>query len=911
MPSITVEDLHQLSASRSRAKYSELTNEERLAYQRIHKELAGLAEIAVAASGDDSLRIKLTSGFHPDAGVRGYLPKDLWFAVYNPVNTDVFAGMPQLFAIVSARGVEIGFAAAIHPSDFSESSVRRRVKSAAPQIFRLFPNAGSTEAISLGSKLANSQRQWTFRKKTRLEPGISDFSNLDHWLKFLHSEDGQLWAGASISSYISITDIANDPGIVEQTVREATTIFSPLLEMIVPTVSAPSNPPESSDLHNLLERAMDEIQIARRQPFGKTSPLWNTMDAIKTSLYTIDACQNRPNIKIQWSVGAGNWAAVPWIALLDDRETRSTQHGTYCVFLFCGDMSGVYLTLNQGVTELISKLGRNRGREELSHRAMIAREALSHIDLAQFKRDRNIDLRTEAVLGNDYESSTIAYKYYSTGSVPSHEDISRDLEVVLGAYDRLLEMRDVDDRLDSPLAASQRAWLWAPGENAAHWDELFETEKAAIGWDEIGDLDQLRSVESIRGALIAAYTYPGDPDNDAQTCFNFAHAMNEGDLIFVKRGRTKIIGYGVVSGKYSFDASRPHYKNVRNVRWVRKGEWDAPTTLPVKTLTDITNRAYLRELRLLVEGISDESDKPTPTPAPDRKPFNREMAVEGLFMSREDFERALATWKFKKNLILQGAPGVGKSFVTRRFAYALMQYQDPSRLRTVQFHQSYSYEDFIQGFRPTPEGGFDLHEGVFVDFCRRALDDPEETYVFIIDEINRGNLAKILGELLLLIEPDKRSPDWAVKLAYARQAEERFYVPENVYIIGTMNTADRSLAVVDYALRRRFAFVNLKPAFGEKSFRQFLRDKGVSDETVGEICTRMIRLNEAIAADTSNLGAGFCIGHSFFCNPPAQPDLFEFWYREVLETQIGPLLDEYWFDAPDKARQWRESLAWW
>ncbi|PWC26654.1 hypothetical protein CR165_22075 [Pseudoroseomonas aestuarii] len=284
-------------------------------------------------------------------------------------------------------------------------------------------------------------------------------------------------------------------------------------------------------------------------------------------------------------------------------------------------------------------------------------------------------------------------------------------------------------------------------------------------------------------------------------------------------------------------------------------------------------------------------------------------------MPRSTFERALDVWRHKRNLILQGAPGVGKSYVARRLAYALMRFEDPSRLRTVQFHQAYAYEDFVQGYRPNKDS-FVLREGVFLEFCRRALADPKQIYVFVIDEINRGNLSKILGELMLLIEPDKRAPEWAVKLAYAEQADARFYVPPNVYLLGMMNTADRSLAVVDYALRRRFAFVTVAPGFAEDSFGAHLHKSQVSPKTINRIRTRMADLNQEIAGDRSNLGPGFCIGHSFFAGPPKPaegeaglaPEAEADWYRRVIETEIVPLLEEYWFDDPDKAESWRSKL---
>jgi 5-methylcytosine-specific restriction protein B len=225
----------------------------------------------------------------------------------------------------------------------------------------------------------------------------------------------------------------------------------------------------------------------------------------------------------------------------------------------------------------------------------------------------------------------------------------------------------------------------------------------------------------------------------------------------------------------------------------------------------------------------------------------------------------------------------------------------------VQFHQSYSYEDFIQGWRPTAKGGFTLKTGIFYDFCNRARTDGTNPYVFIIDEINRGNLSKIFGELLMLIEPDKRGRDFAIPLTYSETPGERFSVPENVHLIGLMNTADRSLAMVDYALRRRFAFLDLEPQFND-AFAKYLVEQGVSATLVARIVSRMKELNQRIAADQKNLGRGFVIGHSFFCPKKADHPLDEAWYRRIVETEIGPLVTEYWFDTPNTAASLIEQL---
>jgi 5-methylcytosine-specific restriction protein B len=269
----------------------------------------------------------------------------------------------------------------------------------------------------------------------------------------------------------------------------------------------------------------------------------------------------------------------------------------------------------------------------------------------------------------------------------------------------------------------------------------------------------------------------------------------------------------------------------------------------------------------------------------------------------------LTALKEKKNVVLQGTPGVGKTFVARRLACALIGSDDPHQVEMIQFHQSYSYEDFIQGFRPTSNGHFDLKCGIFHQFCRRAQleESQDKPFVFIIDEINRGNLSKIFGELMMLIEPDKRGKEYAIPLAYSQDVDETFYIPENLHLIGMMNTADRSLAMVDYALRRRFRFITLRPEFASKPFQEFLTDAGANPVLVKNIVDRMNALNEVIAADSKNLGPGYQIGHSYFCpRKSITPD--EEWYRRVIEAEIVPLIQEYWFDDPQKVIDQRSAL---
>ena len=347
-----------------------------------------------------------------------------------------------------------------------------------------------------------------------------------------------------------------------------------------------------------------------------------------------------------------------------------------------------------------------------------------------------------------------------------------------------------------------------------------------------------------------------------------------------------------------------------------KQDSDADDSSPVgidRTLLKIRHRLedergwfrfYDPDIKALWHRGSDTKPKPPGGGPPERggrspiadteRIYTPAQAQEGLFVDSSRFNRLLSSIKSGKNLILQGPPGTGKTFIARRIAWCLIGRKDNGPTEMVQFHQSYAYEDFVEGFRPTKHGGFVLKPGVFQLFCERARGKPKTPHVFIIDEINRGNLSRIFGELLMLIECDKRSEDYAVALTYS---DTRFHVPENVFILGMMNTADRSLALVDYALRRRFAFETLEPAYGRLPFEEHLAKKGASSDLVRRISKGMARLNETICGD-KELGPGFQIGHSYFV-PGKGDELSDDWYKRVVDTQIAPLLREYWFDAPE------------
>ena len=285
-----------------------------------------------------------------------------------------------------------------------------------------------------------------------------------------------------------------------------------------------------------------------------------------------------------------------------------------------------------------------------------------------------------------------------------------------------------------------------------------------------------------------------------------------------------------------------------------------------------------------------------------------DIIAEGCFIAREKLEKILERLRTKKNLILQGPPGTGKTWLAKRLAFALMGQRDDSKVRAVQFHPNLSYEDFIRGWRPVGDGKLTLVDGPFVEMMKAAAKDPTSRHVVVIEEINRGNPAQIFGEMLTLLEVDKRTPNEALELSYKRSDGERVFIPDNLYVIGTMNIADRSLALVDLALRRRFAFIDLEPTLGTPWHDWVQSQCGIDSEILAEIAKRLIALNSDISADTG-LGPQFRVGHSYVTPPFGIPisDARE-WFRQVVDTEIGPLLDEYWFDALEKSRKARERL---
>jgi len=439
-------------------------------------------------------------------------------------------------------------------------------------------------------------------------------------------------------------------------------------------------------------------------------------------------------------------------------------------------------------------------------------------------------------------------------------------------------------------------WIYSPGNNASMWDECQKQKLMLIGWGEIGDLRQYASKNEIKEKMKATYNPDLSYKNDAHAVWEFANKIKAGDIIIVKKGMHKVIGRGIVESDYIYDANRPDtFNHIRKVRWTNIGEWPHPGQAVMKTLTDITQYTeYVQKLESLFESEEEEEDiKEVKYNAYTKQDF-----LDRVFMDSAEYDRLVGLLMHEQNIILQGAPGVGKTFIARKLAYSIIGEANPDRVEMVQFHQSYSYEDFVIGYRPGEDNPFELSEGIFYKFCKKAAeDDVSNPYFFVIDEINRGNLSKIFGELFMLVEKDKR--DIEIPLLYGKR---KFKIPKNVYIIGTMNTADRSLAIIDYALRRRFAFYTVNPKFDNEKFGEYAY--AFNNEKFINLIETVKSLNMAIANDDT-LGEGFMIGHSYFSDLKEVDDIT---LSNIVEYKLIQLLREYWFDEPSNVANWSNKL---
>lgn len=495
-------------------------------------------------------------------------------------------------------------------------------------------------------------------------------------------------------------------------------------------------------------------------------------------------------------------------------------------------------------------------------------------------------------LNHNYDENKVRNAIEMASLAKSYQMTTKEFSTVIDVkFGHPPEVKDISTSIefDEDIQDIRKYWLYAPGENSYLWESHYHNGIMALGWDS-GDLSEYSSKSEL---LEEGFT-----KTTALALWEFYSQIKKGDIVYVKKGRRKIIGRGIVTSDYEYDENVDAdktglYRHIRKVNWLNNGEWDSSALLAMKTLTDITQNLALREE---INNFFEESDEDISEPIKTFEHYAKEDFLEDVFISESEYDRLKSLLLRKQNIILQGAPGVGKTFMSKRLAYSIMGKKDPDKVMFVQFHQSYGYEDFVLGYRPT-ENGFKLGYGPFYEFCKKAQEDSDNPYFMIIDEINRGNISKILGELLMLIESDKRGQN--IRLTYGK---ELFSVPKNLYIIGMMNTADRSLAVIDYALRRRFAFYQVEPAFNTSNFKKQISDNKLLSKVVNAIEQLNIEIRNC-----ESLGNGFQIGHSFFCGKNIS-NYDSTTIKDIIVYEVIPLLSEYWFDDQDKFNFEKQKL---
>jgi len=531
----------------------------------------------------------------------------------------------------------------------------------------------------------------------------------------------------------------------------------------------------------------------------------------------------------------------------------------------------------------------------------------------------NLDQTTRAYLGIRLPEGGLTAKFYAETVAAFQKEGSSFPELSLAAWGAENERTR---KIAEAREAQYRAWgginYWLVG---AYWDDrdpADQTERFLEEgiWDNgypdryINDVLAMRVNDKI--AIKAASTQRKDLPFDSRSKTVSRMTIKAIGTIVANRndGRTVEVEWAP-----DFEEKQWYFYTNRNTLWHLRTDSNYKFKEHAERLKDFVWYGKQQDYDwFLKQAHTTEEKETTEDTVDDQKTLGQPYGVEdivasGAFLSEAELNQILERLAAKKALIMQGPPGVGKTFLARKLAYAVMKAVDNERLEVVQFHQSYSYDDFVRGYRPLGKaGGFGLQNGVFYNFVQKAMQDPDREYVFIIDEINRGNLSQIFGELLVLIEHDKRGPEFAVPLVYQNEGESRFYIPSNLYLIGLMNVADRSLAMVDYALRRRFAFANLKPQYESKLYRQWLLDRSMKPELVDLIVERMTALNKQIKEDPL-LGENYQIGHSFFCPKGDNfSGLSANWFYGVIRTEIVPLLKEYWFDNPTKVEEAERRL---
>ncbi len=685
----------------------------------------------------------------------------------------------------------------------------------------------------------------------------------------------------------------------------------------------------SIGLHDFLERILAEYPTVRTtEPFGRESAVWQAFEEARVRLAELDSVAGTDTVNARFSLGQGNWARIPWFAFLDSRETDSTQRGVYPVYLFRQDGSGVYLTLAQGVTEPKNQLGTPAAHEALKRKADALREFCPGLSSQGFALDGKIDLRSDPGIGRDYEVSVAAHKLYEQGAVPDDAELVADLDAMLHAYETYLSEHRTGDL--AALVAGWRAETGYPTERHRDRIESRLPLKERLSEDLLlaveADPDRFGELEFGKFVHGSHYGSPGPMSivNEAvktseENRVKVARALRH--LIYgsgsaaqriddvVGSDEFKVSGFGETLAVKALAASDPDtwipvypYTGDRGKRAVMESPELGIGAHPELEEMSVGQRAQRSNdlLRSVLEPhipsdpwgqmtflywLRDRNMK-----APSRPTSSLSDLAKHLYLPESWIEEVLALATDKGQIIFKGPPGTGKTYVAKELAHHIA--GDPARVRLVQFHASYAYEDFVQGYRPVLVGetpAFQLVDGPLVEMATKAAADRDHTYVLLIDELNRGNVAKVFGELYFLLEYRGES----VRLQYgARGSEPDFELPENLWFIGTMNTADQSIALLDSALRRRFYFVDFYPT---EAPVQELLPTWLAQNGYGSLSW----LPEVIEEVNRRLGdREIALGPSYFLDPEA--DLTEERVDLLWRHAVLPYLEEQFFGDEEK-----------